>query len=41
MKSRSIYNLNENISEDDSIFTLSTCANNKYRVILYAKKVKE
>lgn len=42
MKSRSIYNFNENISEDDSILTLSTCANNnKYRVILHAKKVKE
>ena len=41
MKSRSIYNFNENISEDDSILTLSTCANNKYRVILHAKKVKD
>lgn len=42
MKTRSIYNFNENISEDDSILTLSTCANNnKYRVILHAKKIKE
>lgn len=42
MKSRSIYNFNVNISEDDSILTLSTCGNNnKYRVILHAKKVKD
>lgn len=41
MKSRSNYNFNVNISEDDSILTLSTCANNnKYRVVLHAKKIK-
>lgn len=39
MKSRSKYNFNVDVNEDDSILTLSTCANdNKYRVILHAKK---
>ena len=41
MKSRSIYDFDVEIDEDDSILTLSTCGNdNKYRVILHAKKVK-
>ncbi len=41
MKSRSIYNFNVEIDEDDSILTLSTCENdNRYRVILHAKKIK-
>ena len=41
MKSRSRYDFNVKVSENDSILTLSTCANdNKYRVILHAKKVK-
>ena len=40
MKVRSKYNFNVEISENDSILTLSTCANNnKYRVILHAKRV--
>ena len=38
---RSIKNYNVNVSSEDSILTLSTCANdNKYRVVLHAKFVK-
>ena len=38
---RSIKNYNVNVSSEDSILTLSTCANdNKYRVVLHAKLVK-
>ena len=38
---RSIKNYNVNVSAEDSILTLSTCANdNKYRVVLHAKLVK-
>lgn len=41
MKLRSRYDFNVKVSENDSILTLSTCAdNNKYRVVLHAKKVK-
>ena len=41
MKSRSRYDFNVDLNEDDQILTLSTCANNnKYRVILHAKKIK-
>ena len=37
---RSIKNFNIDISKEDSILTLSTCANNnKYRVVLHAKKI--
>lgn len=40
MKSRSVYNFDVEVNEEDNILTLSTCANdNKYRVILHAKKV--
>lgn len=36
---RSIKNFETEVTEDDSIITLSTCANdNKYRVVLHAKK---
>lgn len=39
MKSRSRYNFDVDVKENDSILTLSTCANdNKYRVILHAIK---
>ena len=39
LKSRSIKEFNTDISKEDSILTLSTCANNnKYRVVLHAKK---
>ena len=39
VRSRSAYNFNVEVDEDDNILTLSTCANDsKYRVILHAKK---
>ncbi len=39
LKKRSIKNFNIDISKEDSILTLSTCANNnKYRVVLHSKK---
>ena len=38
LKKRSIKNFNIDISKEDNILTLSTCANNnKYRVVLHAK----
>lgn len=41
VKSRSIKDFGINVAEDDNILTLSTCANdNKYRVVLHAKKIK-
>lgn len=41
VKRRSIKKYNVEVSKDDSILTLSTCANdNKYRVVLHAKKIK-
>lgn len=40
IKNRSIYDFNIEISENDNILTLSTCANNnKYRIVLHAKRV--
>ena len=40
IKSRSIKDFNVEISETNSILTLSTCANNnKYRVVLHAKRI--
>lgn len=37
---RSIKEFNTDVSKDDNILTLSTCANNnKYRVVLHAKKI--
>lgn len=40
MKSRSKYNFNVDVDENDNILTLSTCAdNNKYRVVLHARKI--
>ena len=42
IKKRSIKDFNVDISKKDTILTLSTCANNnKYRVILHAKKIQE
>jgi len=42
LKNRSIKNFNIDVSEEDTILTLSTCAdNNKYRVVLHAKKISE
>lgn len=41
LKSRSKYNFDVDIKEEDSILTLSTCANNsKYRIILHSIRVK-
>ncbi len=38
---KSIYNFNINVSKDDDLLTLYTCANNtQYRIILQAKKIK-
>lgn len=40
IKSRSITDFNIEVTENDSIITVSTCANNdKYRVVLHAKKI--
>ena len=42
LKSRNKYNFDVDIKENDSILTLSTCANNnKYRIVLHAKKIIE
>lgn len=42
VKSRSIKDFGVRVSDTDSILTLSTCANNnKYRIVLHAKKVSE
>ena len=41
LKKRRIKDFNVDVSKDDNILTLSTCANNnKYRVVLHAKNVK-
>ena len=40
IKKRSIYNFNVDLTAQNNILTLSTCANNnKYRVVLHAKKI--
>lgn len=40
IKQRSVKEFEEDVGEDDTILTLSTCAdNNKYRVVLHAKKI--
>ena len=42
LKNRSIKDFEIEITENDSILTLSTCAdNNKYRVVLHAKKITD
>lgn len=42
LKNRSINDFNIDVSAEDSILTLSTCSdNNKYRVVLHAKKIRE
>jgi len=38
---RSAYNFNTNVSENDSILTLSTCYNNDEKVVLHAKLIKK
>lgn len=40
LKSRSLFNYNTELNLNDRILTLSTCANNnKYRVVLHAKRI--
>lgn len=40
LKERSLKNFDEEVNAEDNILTLSTCANNnKYRIVLHAKKV--
>ena len=40
IKNRSVKDFNTEVNSEDSILTLSTCANNKkYRVVLHAKKI--
>ena len=40
IKSRSKFDFGVDVNENDNILTLSTCANNnKYRVVLHAKKL--
>ena len=40
IKSRSKFDFGVDVNENDNILTLSTCANNnKYRVVLHAKKI--
>ena len=41
LKSRSVCDFGVEVSEDDSILTLSTCAGPDYRTVLHAKKVIE
>lgn len=42
LKDRSIEDFNIDVSAEDSILTLSTCAdNNKYRLVLHAKKIND
>ena len=41
IKERSIKDFNVELTQEDSILTLSTCAdNNKYRVVLHARKIE-
>ncbi|MBQ6991678.1 MAG: class B sortase [Clostridia bacterium] len=42
LKNRSIKDFNVDVSVEDSILTLSTCAdNNRYRLVLHAKRISE
>lgn len=42
IKSRSVKDFNVDVTSDDEILTLSTCANDdRYRVVLHAKKVEK
>ena len=40
IKSRSVYNYNIDINENDHIMTLSTCYTNDKRIVLHAKLIK-
>lgn len=39
IKSRSIYDFNIDVLEDDKILTLTTCYNNVYKLVVHAKLV--
>ena len=41
LKSRSVYNFNTSINENDRIITLSTCHNKNDRIVLHAKLIKK
>lgn len=41
LKERSIYNYNVNLNENDQIITLSTCHNDKEKIVLHAKLIKK
>ena len=42
LKNRSIKDLEIDVTENDTILTLSTCAdNNKYRIVLHSKKITD
>lgn len=41
IESRSIYNFNVELNENDQIITLSSCYNNQLRVVLHAKLIKK
>ena len=42
IKKNSIYNFNVNLTQNDKILTLSTCAdNNQYRIVLHAKQIQD
>lgn len=40
LKGRSLYNFNTNLTSDDKILTLSTCADNNMRTVVHAKLIK-
>ena len=37
---RSIYNFKNNVNKEDKILTLSTCYNEKEKLVLHAKQIK-
>lgn len=41
LKNRSSYNFNTNVSKNDKILTLSTCYNNKEKMVIHAKLIKK
>ena len=41
IKDRSIHDFNTNVTPDNQIITLSTCANNNERIVLHAKLIKK
>jgi len=41
LKNRSSYNFNTNVSKNDKILTLSTCYNNKEKMVIHSKLIKK